>query len=77
MPPNIYQIIRIVIKNLKIHTDATNFQLGAVIIHEVNLFPFCGIILTDAQMSYVVTERELVITVETLKEFRTTFLENY
>ena len=36
-------------ETFKIHTDARNFQLGAVIGHKVKLIAFCGIKITYTQ----------------------------
>ena len=54
----------------KFRTDASVFQLVAVISHKGILIAFYSIKLTGAQMRYIVTEREILSTVETLKEFR-------
>ena len=58
-------------ETFKIHTHASAFQLGAVIIQRDNCIAFYSRKLIDAQQQYAVTERELVSIVETLKEFRT------
>ena len=58
-------------ETFKIHTCASAFQLGVVIIHKVKPIPLYSIKITDAQKRYMVTEKELIIIVETLKEFRT------
>ena len=47
-------------KNLKIHTDASSFQLGAVIIQKVKLITLCSRKLTGAHRWYTVTEREIL-----------------
>ena len=39
----------------KIHTNASAFQLGAVIIHKVKPIVFYSIKLTDSQQRYTVT----------------------
>ena len=41
----------------KIHTDASVFQLGAVIIHKVKPISFYSITLTDFQQWYTVTDK--------------------
>ena len=58
----------------KIHTDASAFQLIAVINQQVKTINIYSIKLTDAQHWYTVTDKELPIIVETLKEFRTILL---
>ena len=55
----------------KIHTDASEFQLGAVINHKEYTIAFYSRKLTGTHMRYTVTEKELIIIVETLNEFRT------
>ena len=61
-------------QTFKIHTDDRAFRLGAVIIHKSKPISFSSIKVTDVQQSYTVTEKELIIIVETLKEFRTILL---
>ena len=58
-------------ETFKIHTDASAFQLGAVISQKGKPIDFYGRKLTDARQRYTVTQRELLKIVETLKEFRT------
>ena len=58
----------------KIFTDANTYQLGEVIIQKVKLIAFYGRGLINTQQRYKVTEKEIIITVETLKEFRTILL---
>ena len=55
----------------EIHTDASAFQVGAVISHKVKPIDLYSIKITDEQQRYTVTERELLSIVETLKEFKT------
>ena len=57
-----------------IHTDASDFQLGAVIIQNGKPIAFYSCKFTPAQSRYTVTEEELLIIVENLKEFRTILL---
>ena len=52
-----------------IHTDASAFQLVAVIIQKGKPIAFYGRKLTNDQQGYTVTETELLSIVETLKEF--------
>ena len=49
-------------------------NLGAVISQKGKPITFYSRKLTDSQKSYTVTEKELLIIVETLKEFRTLLL---
>ena len=58
-------------EEFKINTDASKFQLGLVIIQKCKPIAFYIRKLTDAQKRYTVAEKELLIIVETLKEFRT------
>ena len=58
-------------ETFKIHTDASAFQLGAVISHKVKPIAFYSRKLTDSQQWYRVTEIDLISIVETLKEFIT------
>ena len=53
-----------------IHTDASKFQLGAVISQEGKPIAFYSRKLTGPQTRYTTTERELLSIVEVLKEFR-------
>ena len=57
-----------------IHTDNSVFQLGAVTIQKGKPVSLYGRKLTDAHKRYTVIERELLITIETLKEFITIIL---
>ena len=61
-------------KPFTIHTDASKFQLGAVISQNDNPIAFYSRKLTPAQTRYTTTERELLAIVETLKEFRNILL---
>ena len=61
-------------EEFKIHTDARNFQLGAVISHKYKLIAFYSRKLTDAQKNYTVIEKELLNILETQKEFRTVLI---
>ena len=54
----------------KTHTNASAFQLGAVISQKGKNIAFYIRKLTDAYQRYTVTKRELLIIIETLKEFR-------
>ena len=57
-----------------IHTDASHYQLGAVISQDNKPIAFYSRKLNPAQTRYTVTERELLSIVETLKEFRNILL---
>ena len=61
-------------ETFKIHTDSTAFQLGAVVSQKGNPIAFYSRKLNDAQQRYIVTERELLIIIETLKGLRTILL---
>ena len=56
-------------KPFQIHTDASNYQLGAVVSQEGKPIAFYSHKLTPAQTRYTTTERELLSIVETLKEY--------
>ena len=58
-------------ETFKMHTDAREFKLGAVIIHKVKPITFYNRKLTDFQKSYTLTYKELISIVGTLKYFRT------
>ena len=60
-------------ETFKIHTDASVFQLGAVISQKVKHLASCSREVTDVQQWYTVTERELLSIVKTLKEYRYIF----
>ena len=57
-------------KPFQMHTDASHYQLGAVISQEGKPIAFYSRKLNDAQTRYTTTERELLSIVETLKEYR-------
>ena len=58
----------------EVHTDASAYQLGAVISQNGKPIAFYSRKLTPTQTRYTTTERELLSIVETLKEFRTILL---
>ena len=53
-----------------IHTDASNYQLGAVIAQNGGPIAFFSRKLNSAQKKYTTIEQELLSIVETLKEFK-------
>ena len=58
----------------QIHTDASHYQLGAVISQNGKPIAFYSRKLNSAQTRYTTTERELLSIVETLKEYRNILL---
>ena len=58
-------------ETFKVHTDASDFQIGVVISQKGKHIAFYSRKLTGSQKRYTVTEKELLSVVETLKEFRT------
>ena len=61
-------------KKFVIHTDASHYQLGAVISQDGKPIAFYSRKLNPAQTRYTTTERELLSIVETLKEYRNILL---
>ena len=61
-------------ETFKIHTNASEFRLGAFISLKGKPIAFYSIKLTDSQQRYKVTYKELLSIVETLKELRTILL---
>jgi hypothetical protein len=61
-------------KPFHIHTDASHYQLGAVISQDNHPIAFYNRKLQPAQVRYTTTERGLLLIVETLKEFQNILL---
>ena len=56
-------------KPFDVYTDASNYQLGAVIVQEGRPLAFFSRKLTSAQRNYTTGEQEILSIIETLKEF--------
>ena len=61
-------------KPFHVYTDASNYQLGAVIMQEDKPLAFYSRKLNDTQKRYTTGEQELLSIVETLKEFKNILL---
>jgi hypothetical protein len=63
-------------KPFEIHTDASDFQLGAVIMQECKPVAFYSRKLNPAQRNYTTGERDMLSIVETLRAYRNILLGN-
>ena len=54
----------------RVHTDAPDKQLCAVISHSNNPFDFFSIILSNPQRNYTTNDKGILVIVECLKQFR-------
>ena len=61
-------------KKFIINTDASNTQLGRIISQNIKTIDFYSQKLSPAQIDYTTTEKELLIILKNLKEFRTIIL---
>ena len=61
-------------KPFVVHTDASDYQLGVVIIQDGKPMAFYLQKLNKAQTRYTTTEKELLVIVEKLKEFKNILL---
>ena len=61
-------------EEFKIHTNDRDLQLGAVIRQKGKPIDFYSRKLTDTQIRYTVTERELLNSIENLNKYRTILL---
>ena len=55
-------------EKFKIHTDASKFQFGVVVSQKGKPITFYSIKLTNSQKRYTITEKHLLIIVETIKK---------
>ena len=62
------------LRPFEIHTDASDYHLGAVILLKQKTIAFYSRKLNAAQTQYITTEKELLAMVETLKELKNILL---
>jgi hypothetical protein len=60
---------------LHLYTDASDHQLGAVIMQDKKPIAFYSRKLSTAQKQYTTTERELLSAIETCKEYKNILLD--
>ena len=56
-------------KPFEIYTDASNYQMGAMIIQDGRLVAYCSKKLSDTQKGYNTTEKELLAVVTCMKKY--------
>ena len=61
-------------KLFHVHTNASDFQLGGVILQEGHPITFYSQKINPAQKNYMTGEREMLSIVETLQEYRNILL---
>ena len=62
------------LRPFEIHTNTSNYQLGAVISQNKNPIVFYSHKLNTAQTRYITTEKEIIAIIKTLKEFKNILL---
>ena len=61
-------------KEFEIHTDSSNYQMGAVISQNGRPVAYWSQKLTETQQKYPTTDQELLAIVECLKQYKTMLL---
>ena len=64
------------LKPFDVHADSSVYQLGGVVSQEGRPIAFFSKKLNAVQKNYLITEKELLSIVETLKEFKYLLLDN-